>query len=172
MIAFLKVQTRASILLVLNFRVELAMAPPNTCSCSLSLPLLLFLFTPIVCDVQQLICVPNALSCTLSCYIYSKYHCLFLSSLHTPYWSGPFSLVTVSPFASSPMTKKRTASQFFDDAESNGLESLDRANIDGDTAFKHLESGSEIRYSRMLILWDGSVSTSLPIATKSYKLPH
>lgn len=50
--------------------------------------------------------------------------------------------------------KKRTAAQFFDDAQLNGLESLDNANIDGDTVFKHLQSGTEINYSRMLILWD------------------
>ncbi len=50
--------------------------------------------------------------------------------------------------------KKRTAAQFFDDAESNGLESLNKANIDGDTVSKHLESGTEINYNRMLVLWD------------------
>ena len=50
--------------------------------------------------------------------------------------------------------KKRSAAQFFDDAESNGLESLDKANIDSDTVSKHLESGTEINYNRMLALWD------------------
>ena len=46
--------------------------------------------------------------------------------------------------------KKKTAAQFVDDAESNGLESLNKANIDGDTVSKHLESGTEINYNRML----------------------
>ena len=118
--------------------------------CSCSFPLLLF-----VCDQQQLICVPNALLGTLSSHIYSTYHWLFLSSLFTPHWPGQFCLATVSPFYLVSMAKKkRTAAQFFDDAESNGLESLDKVNIDGDTVSKHLESGTEINYSRMLILWD------------------
>jgi hypothetical protein len=50
--------------------------------------------------------------------------------------------------------KKRTAAQFFDDAESHGLESLNKADIDGDTVSKHLESGTEINYNRILVLWD------------------
>ena len=50
--------------------------------------------------------------------------------------------------------KKRTAAQFFDDAETNGLESLMEANINNDKVFKHLESGTEINYNRMLALWD------------------
>ena len=40
--------------------------------------------------------------------------------------------------------RKRTAAQFFDDAETNGLESLIEANINSDKVSKHLESGTEI----------------------------
>lgn len=50
--------------------------------------------------------------------------------------------------------RKRTAAQFFDVAEINGLESLINANISSDKVFKHLESGTEINYNRMLDLWD------------------
>lgn len=46
--------------------------------------------------------------------------------------------------------RKRTAAQFFDDAETNGLESLIEANI----MSKHIESGTKINYNRMLVLWD------------------
>ena len=50
--------------------------------------------------------------------------------------------------------KKRTAAQFFDDAETNGLESLATANVNDDKVSKHLESGTEINYNRMLVLWN------------------
>ena len=50
--------------------------------------------------------------------------------------------------------KKRTAAQFFDDAESNGLESLATSYVNGNKVSKHLESGTEINYNRMLVLWD------------------
>ncbi len=50
------------------------------------------------------------------------------------------------------MKKKRTAAQFFDDAETNDLESLIKININSDKISKHLESGTEINYNRMLIL--------------------
>ena len=50
--------------------------------------------------------------------------------------------------------KKRTVSQFFDDAETNGLEPLDGANVNSDKVSKGLESGTEINYDRMLHLWD------------------
>lgn len=49
---------------------------------------------------------------------------------------------------------KRTAAQFFDDAEMNGLEPLIKANINSDKVSRHLESGTEINYNRMLVLWD------------------
>lgn len=52
------------------------------------------------------------------------------------------------------MKKKRSAAQFFDDAEINGLESLINANINSDKVFNPLESGTEINYNRMLDLWD------------------
>ena len=48
--------------------------------------------------------------------------------------------------------KKRTAAQFFDNAESNGYESLNNADIDGDTVSKYIESGTEVNYNRMLVL--------------------
>ena len=49
---------------------------------------------------------------------------------------------------------KRTAAQFFDDAESNGHKSLNNADIDGDTVSKHIECGTEVNYNRILVLWD------------------
>jgi hypothetical protein len=52
------------------------------------------------------------------------------------------------------VNKKGTAAQFFDDAETNGLESLIEANINSDKVSKHLESGTEINYNRILVLWD------------------
>lgn len=52
------------------------------------------------------------------------------------------------------MRKKRTASQFFDDAETNGLEPLDEANISNDKISKNLEPGTKINYDRMLNLWN------------------
>ncbi len=48
--------------------------------------------------------------------------------------------------------KKRTAAQFFDDTETNGLESLIEANINSDKVSKHLESGTKINYNRILVL--------------------
>lgn len=48
--------------------------------------------------------------------------------------------------------KKRTAAQFFGDAEFNGHESLNNADMDGDTVSKHIESGTEVKYNRMLVL--------------------
>lgn len=53
--------------------------------------------------------------------------------------------------------KKRTAAQFFDDAETNGLESLIEANINSDKLSKHLESGTEINYSRFQNHWRGPI---------------
>lgn len=47
--------------------------------------------------------------------------------------------------------RKRTAAQFFDDAETNDLKSLIEVNINNDKVFKHLESEIEINYNRMLI---------------------
>ena len=66
--------------------------------------------------------------------------------------------------------KKRTAAQFFDNAESNGHKSLNNTDIDGNTVFKHIESGIEVNYNQMLVLCDEWVSTSLLIATKSCKI--
>ena len=58
--------------------------------------------------------------------------------------------------------RKRTAAQFFDDAETHGLESLIESRINSDKVSKHLQSGTEINYDRMLVLWDEWVLRSLP----------
>lgn len=50
--------------------------------------------------------------------------------------------------------KKRTAAEFFDDAEANGLESAAKAGINGDKVNKPLEPGTESNYHRMMDLWD------------------
>ncbi len=68
------------------------------------------------------------------------------------------------------MKKKRTAAQFFDDAETNDLESLIKININSDKISKHLESGTEINYNRMLILWNEWVFMSFSITTKHYRI--
>jgi hypothetical protein len=52
------------------------------------------------------------------------------------------------------MTKKRTAAEFFDNAEENGLESAAKAGVNGDKASKSIEPGTESNYERMLDLWD------------------
>ena len=52
------------------------------------------------------------------------------------------------------MPKKRSAAQFFDDAVTNGHESLDQTELDDDKVPKKLEGGTEINYKRMLDLWD------------------
>ena len=49
---------------------------------------------------------------------------------------------------------KRTAAQFFDDVKSNGHESLNNADINGDMVSKHIKSGTEVNYNQMLVLWD------------------
>ena len=48
--------------------------------------------------------------------------------------------------------KKRTVSQFFNDAEMNRLNSLDEANVNSDKVLKSLEPDTEINYDRMLHL--------------------
>lgn len=64
-------------------------------------------------------------------------------------------LPVILTFCFSRMAKKkRTAAQFFDDAETNCLESLVKVNINSDKVSKHLEPGTEINYNRMLALWD------------------
>lgn len=59
--------------------------------------------------------------------------------------------------------KKRTAAQFFDDAETHGLEPLMKTDVNSDKVSKHLESGTE---SRMLVLWDESVFMSFLTTAK------
>ena len=67
----------------------------------------------------------------------------------------------------TPMAKrKRTAAQFFDDAETNDLKSLIEVNINNDKVFKHLESEIEINYNRMLIFWNKWVLMSFLIIIK------
>ena len=50
--------------------------------------------------------------------------------------------------------KKRTAAQFFDDAETHGLEPLIKTVLNDEKVSKGLESGTETNYTRMLVLWD------------------
>ena len=50
--------------------------------------------------------------------------------------------------------KKRTAAQFFDDAETYGLELLMKTDLNDEKVSKGLESGTETNYTRMLVLWD------------------
>lgn len=66
--------------------------------------------------------------------------------------------------------KKRTAAQFFDDAETHGLEPLMKTDLNSDKVSKHLESGTKINYNRMLVLWDERVFTSFHTTTKHRKI--
>ena len=78
-------------------------------------------------------------------------------------------LGSVSPFTFTSFTmtkKKRTAAQFFDDAETHGLEPLMKTDLNSDKVSKHLESGTETNYTRMLVLWDESVSMSFLMTAK------
>ena len=50
--------------------------------------------------------------------------------------------------------KKRTAAQFFDDAETHGLEPLIKTDLNDEKVSKGLEDGTETNYTRMLLLWD------------------
>ena len=50
--------------------------------------------------------------------------------------------------------KKRTAAEFFDDAEDNGLETAAKATVNGDKVSKPLQNGTELNYDRMVDLWD------------------
>ncbi len=52
------------------------------------------------------------------------------------------------------MAKKRTAEQFFNDAETHGLELLPKANVNCDKVSKHLEDSTEINDNRILSIWD------------------
>ena len=52
------------------------------------------------------------------------------------------------------MAKKRTAEQFFDDAETGGLELLPKVNTNNGKVSKHLEDDTEINHNRMLSRWD------------------
>ena len=47
--------------------------------------------------------------------------------------------------------KKRTATQFFDDAKTHDLKFLMKIDLNSDKIFKHFESDIETNYSRILI---------------------
>jgi len=155
--AFLQVYTRTFIQLVLDADQRGAGYGSTDCPpCyllllpSCSSPSLLT-----ACGLWQLIYVPNTPLCTLSSHIHSTYHGLCLSSLYTSQWPGHSCLTVILAPTSTPMVqKKRSAAQFFDDAQTNGLESLTEANINSNKVSKHLEPGTEINYNRMLVLWD------------------
>jgi len=49
--------------------------------------------------------------------------------------------------------KKRTAAQFFDDAETNGLESLDRVDVNSNKVPKNHGFDTEINYDRLESLY-------------------
>ena len=53
------------------------------------------------------------------------------------------------------MTKQeRTAAQFFDVAETHGMEPLVKTGLNDEKVSKGVESGTETNYSRMLVHWD------------------
>lgn len=53
------------------------------------------------------------------------------------------------------MTKqKRTAAQFFDDAERHGLEPLIKTDLNNEKIAKSLEFGTESNYTHILVFWD------------------
>jgi len=51
-------------------------------------------------------------------------------------------------------SRKRTAEEFFDDAEENGWQSSANADVNGDRVGKPIEPGTELNYTRMTDLWD------------------
>ncbi len=135
------------------------MAPPTAhhvifCSYPLTLSLLSFPFTsdcPAAYSIPSVYQMRHYIRGHL---IYAIYHGLFLSSLYTSQWPRHSYLTITLASTSTPMAKKkRTTAQFFNDAETNGLESLLEANINSDKVSKHLESGTESNYNRMLVLW-------------------
>lgn len=102
-----------------------------------------------VCDLQQLIYISNTLSFTLSSYIHSIFSVFDLYVSVTRALLSSYDLL----FTSSLIAKeKRTTTQFFDNAKSNDLKSLNKINIDSDTIFKHLEFGIKINCNRILVL--------------------
>ena len=77
------------------------------------------------------------------------------SALRSIHLSGQGILTIILPPTSTLIVqKKRTAAQFFNDAETNGLESLIEANINSDKVSKHIKSSTKINYNQMLVLWD------------------
>ena len=50
--------------------------------------------------------------------------------------------------------KKRTAVEFFDGTEQNGLEPAAKVTVNGDKVSKPIEPGTEKNYESMLVLWD------------------
>jgi hypothetical protein len=50
--------------------------------------------------------------------------------------------------------KKRSAEEFWDDAEANGLKPVAESDINGDIVRKGIEEGTDINYKRMTDRWD------------------
>ncbi|KIW36986.1 uncharacterized protein PV06_10884 [Exophiala oligosperma] len=50
--------------------------------------------------------------------------------------------------------RKKTAAEVFDEAEENGWEPIANAEVNGDPVSRPIESGTELNYDRMTILWD------------------
>ncbi|KAJ4502326.1 hypothetical protein HRR76_005404 [Exophiala dermatitidis] len=50
--------------------------------------------------------------------------------------------------------RKKTAAEVFDEAEENGWEPIAEADVNGDPVSKPIESGTELNYDRMVVLWD------------------
>jgi hypothetical protein len=141
-------------------REEPIMAPPTAhhvifCPRLLTLSLLFFPFTSkCLRPVATHLCSKYAIVYVVISYP-PTYHGLCLSSLYMSQWPGHSCLAIILAPTSTPMVqKKRTVAQFFDDAKTNGLESLIEANINGDKVSKHLESNIETNYNWMLVLWD------------------
>ena len=62
--------------------------------------------------------------------------------------------------------RKRTPAQFFDNVETHGLEPLMKIDLKNDEVSKHLESSIDTNYTRILVLWDESVSMSSLMITQ------
>jgi len=134
------------------------MAPPTAhhvifCSCPLALSLLSFPFTSDYPTAYSNSSVYQIRHYVRGHLIYTIYHGLFLSSLYRSQLPKHSCLaITLALTSTLIAKKKRTTAQFFNNAETNSLESLLEANINSDKVSKHLESGTKINYNRMLVL--------------------
>ena len=121
----------------------------------LTLSLLSFPFTSDCPTACSNLSVYQMRYCVRSHLIYTIYHGLFLSSLYRSQQLRHSCLAITLALTSTPIVKKkRTAAQFFNNTETNSLESLLKANINSDKVSKHLESRTKINYNRMLVLQD------------------